>query len=138
MEEDNVDEKVKQLAETLKSKGLAASMYEATEKAKSILGVREVDVDDKKEEGEDRFSKRDYDVKREKVSLNELMQEVGVTEDQVKEQEMQKVDKIKEEVDDIKEDIQTIQKKSMLAGGGSGIGGSAIMIYLKDLIFGGN
>ena len=41
-------------------------------------------------------------------------------------------------LDDIKEDIQTIQKKSMLAGGGSGIGGSAIMIYLKDLIFGGN
>jgi len=40
-------------------------------------------------------------------------------------------------LDDMKDDIKTIQKKSMLAGGGSGVGSSAIMIYLKDLLFGG-
>ena len=41
-------------------------------------------------------------------------------------------------IDDMKEDIQTIQRKSMLAGGGSGIGSSAIMIFLKDFLFGGH
>ena len=41
-------------------------------------------------------------------------------------------------IDDMKDDIQTIQKKSMLAGGGSGLGGSAIMIALKEFFMGGN
>ena len=39
-------------------------------------------------------------------------------------------------IDDMKDDIQTIQKKSMLAGGGSGIGSSAIMMALKEFFMG--
>jgi len=105
------DEKVKKLAETLYNQGLAASMYDAIGKAKSILNVKLTKQDQKETQKTesvkpDRFSKQDYDVKKENVSLNELMQEVGVTPEQVEEQEKVKIDKIKEEIEEIKEEIK--------------------------------
>ncbi|MBI2208208.1 hypothetical protein HYU50_01830 [Candidatus Woesearchaeota archaeon] len=120
------DEKVKQLAETLKKQGLAASMYEAMEKAKSILNVKsQIDEDrqkrtedtpkaapqnayPKQEEDKDNEllvpdygATKDYDITRETASLNELMlnellKEVGVTPEQVEQQEKQKTGQIKE------------------------------------------
>ena len=39
-------------------------------------------------------------------------------------------------IDDMTKDIDSIQKKSMLSGGGSGIGSSASMILLKDFFRG--
>ena len=117
------DDKVKQLAETLYKQGLAASMYEAVEKAKSILDVKieknEVQQeteqntsksDDINKEDGDRFSKSDYDVQKEKVSLNELMGEVGVSQDQVETQENEKIDKIKEEINVVKKEIRRAEE----------------------------
>ena len=121
------DEKVKQLAETLKKQGLAASMYEAMEKAKSIIGVKSQRDEELKnttkeipkaamenayiwEQG-DKLPTSDYDITKETASLNELMldelmEEIGVTPEQVKEQEKQKIEKIMEEVNEIQEDLR--------------------------------
>ena len=103
------DEKVKQLAETLKNQGLAASMYEAIEKAKSILNVGPSESKETQQnapkEG-DRFSKQDYDVKNEEASVDELMEEVGVTQDEVQDQEKEKVSTIAAEIHNIKEEMK--------------------------------
>ena len=110
------DEKVKQLAETLKKQGLAASMFEAIEKAKSILNVSTEKNEGQQEtkqnipeneviqkEQSDKFSSPDYDVTKEKVSLNELMKEVGVEPEQV---EAQEKEKIEGEITQIKEEMK--------------------------------
>ena len=102
------DEKVKQLAETLKKQGLAVSMYEATEKAKSILNVKQGKTSEEKDP--QRFSKQGYDVKNEEVTVNELMEEVGVTQEQVQAQEKIKIDKVSEDISQIKEDITEAQE----------------------------
>ena len=131
------DERVKQLAETLKKQGLAASMYEAMEKAKSILNIKSQnnqkrettketpkpeenpDIDsehqyfpdtDEPLEEENKFSKPDYDIAKEIVSLNELMQEIGVTPEQVAEQEKQKIGHITEEVHEIREELREAEQ----------------------------
>ena len=105
------DEKVKQLAETLKKQGLAVSMYEAVEKAKSILNVNS---DIKHEENETQdipenkepMKNDDNVLKNEGPSLNELMKEVGVTPEQVQAQESKKIDHIEEDINDIREEIK--------------------------------
>ena len=82
------DERVKQLAETLRKHGLAASVYEATEKAKSILNVR-TQRSDASQENDRLFSGRemkneqilpkfDLDVGNENTTLNELLREINV------------------------------------------------------------
>ena len=129
------DEKVKQLAETLKKQGLAVSMYEAMEKAKSILNVKSqnntetwgntnrqqsgqkiiksqenvkwnMDNSMSQERQSDKLRNSDYDITKETASLNELMQEIGVTEEQIGEQEKQKIEQIKQEVNEIREDLR--------------------------------
>ncbi len=124
------DEKVKQLADTLKNQGLAASMFEAIEKAKSILNVKtpKSNEQQKKEDG-------NYDITKEDATLNELMQELGVTPEQIEAQEQEKVeeqaaskqaeiqeqetseiqqqekiDEVKEEIEDIKEEIKQAEE----------------------------
>ena len=131
------EERVKQLAETLKKQGLAASMYEAMEKAKSILNIKSQnnqkrettkeipkpeenpDIDSEQQEfpdtdepleEENKFSKPDYDVAKETASLNELMQEIGVTPEQVAEQEKQKIGHITEEVHEIREELREAEQ----------------------------
>ena len=105
MEED----KVKELAETLRKHGLAVSVYEAMEKAKSILSAGTSEVKEEKE-GTERFSEPDYEVTKEKSSLNQLMQEIGVDEQEVKEEEKERVGRIIGEIRQIREEI--IQSKS--------------------------
>jgi len=107
------EKKVKELAEKLKNQGLAVSMYEATEKAKSILGVEignSGQTEQKTTEQEDRFSKEDFDVKNEKGTVNDLMEEIGVTADQIKEQEKKTIDEITEVKEDIMEAVENPEK----------------------------
>ena len=105
MEED----KVKELAETLRKHGLAVSVYEAMEKAKSILSPGTSESKEEKEDTE-RFSEPDYEVTKEKASLNQLMQEIGVKEQEVKEEEKEGVGRIIGEIKQIREEIS--QSKS--------------------------
>ena len=124
------DEKVKQLAETLKKQGLAASMYEAMERAKSIMNVKsQIDADKherikgmpkavpqnapyQEQQNEDnKLPASDYDITKETASLNdlmlnELMKEIGVTPEQVEEQEKQKTWQAKGEADQTGEDLR--------------------------------
>ena len=100
MEED----KVKELAETLRKHGLAVSVYEAMEKAKSILSAGTNEVKEEKEDTE-RFSEPDYEVTKEKASLNQLMQEIGVDEQEVKEGEKERVARILLEIRQIRNEI---------------------------------
>ena len=105
MEED----KVKELAETLRKHGLAVSVYEAMEKAKSILSAGTSEFKEEKE-GAERFSEPDYEVTKEKSSLNQLMQEIGVDEQEVKGEEKERVARIIIEIRQIREEIS--QSKS--------------------------
>lgn len=124
------DEKVKQLAETLKKQGLAASMYEAMERAKSIMNVKsQIDADknerikdmpkavpqnahyQEQEYKDNKLPASDYDITKETASLNELMlndlmKEIGVTPEQVEEQEKQKTGQINREADETGEDLR--------------------------------
>jgi hypothetical protein len=87
------DEKVTQLAETLKNQGLAVSMYEAIEKAKSILSVKtdakhsqvgeKSIVQGKNQEILDRnydqrSQKLEYNLGDERATLNELIRGSGI------------------------------------------------------------
>jgi len=102
-----MDERVKQLAETLKKSGLAASMYEAIEKAKSILNIDLTKSFDLKEENPE---DPDYDIEKESAPLNELKKEVDVAPEQVETQKQEKIDDIKTEINDIKKDIAQAEK----------------------------
>jgi len=95
------DEKVKQLAETLKRNNLAASMSEAIEKAKSILNLGSV---------KSNIKPKDLDLDNENVSLNELMNEVDITPEQVKEEEKEQLDHVKAEISKAKEDLKEAEK----------------------------
>ncbi len=118
-------EKVQELAETLKKQGLAASMYEAMEKAKRIMdaeGKEEAQKESpvkeqqtgqqeqpqEKEEIKEKFDQPNYDVSREKVTVNELMSELGVNPEQVKETEKEKIG---EEVQALKKEIKEADKE---------------------------
>lgn len=113
------DEKVKQLAETLKKQGLAVSEYEAIEKAKSILNVKTQNNDTSQEEdipvgqemkNEQAMPNLDVGIKNKNVPLNELMKEVNVTPEQVEAQKQEKLDVIEAEVNDIKREIKQAEK----------------------------
>ena len=122
-------EKVKELAESLKKQGLAASMYEAMEKAKRIIGNEKIEkVEGQKErlkqeqqiteeEGKEReatpkdtekFEQPDYDISKEEVTLNELMKEIGVNPEEVKETENGRVE---EEAEILKKEVKEEKKE---------------------------
>ncbi len=90
------DQKVMQLANTLKSHGLAASMYEAIERARSILEIKPMKID-VQNEGNDA---------QDDATLNELMREVGVAPEQVEAQEKQMLESVKGGINNIKVDIE--------------------------------
>jgi len=114
MEED----KVKKLAETLKKQGLAVSMYEAVEKAKSILTVgveknqgqedkQDIPTQDSNKE-EDGISENEFKVQNEDSTLNELMQGAGVDTNQVESQEKREENPDAKESGEVKEDIKEV------------------------------
>jgi len=99
-----MDNQIRQLAETLKKTGMAASMSEAIEKAKSILNIKTT-----QEENQNTFQNIGVDVKQD-ATLNELMREVNVTPEQVEVQKQEKIEDIKKEVFVIKKDIREAEK----------------------------
>ena len=112
------DKKVQELAETLKKQGLAVSMYEAMEKAKRIMGNEEEaqtesqvkeqqEQTQEKEEVKEKVDQPDYDISKEKVTVNELLSELGVNPEQVKETEKEKIG---EEVETLKKEIGEVGK----------------------------
>jgi len=90
------DPKVMQLANTLKSRGLAVSMYDAIERARNILEIKPMKID-VQSEGNDLQND---------ATLNELMREVGVSPEQVEAQEKQMLESVKDEINNIKVDIE--------------------------------
>ena len=102
-----MEEQVQQLAETLKKNGLAASMSEAIQKAKSILNIDLTKSSDQKEENPE---SPDYNIKNEDATLNELMKEVNVTPEQVEEHKQERLDDVEAEILDIKKDIKQAEK----------------------------
>lgn len=94
------DPKVMQLANTLKSRGLAVSMYDAIERARNILEIRPMKIDVQSEGN---------DVQND-VTLNELMREVGVSPEQVEAQEKQRLESIKDELNNIRVDIEVAKR----------------------------
>ena len=148
-------EKVKELAETLKKQGLAASMYEAMEKAQRIIGdegeteKKEIQEESPKEEQnieqqkpqqekegffekikdkithkeEEKSEQPDYDISEKNATVNELMEELGVNPEEVKEIEKEKIEEdvgaLKQEIEDAGEEgkemkgekIEEIKKK---------------------------
>jgi chromosome segregation ATPase len=111
-----MDEKVKQLAETLKKNGLAASEYEAIDKAKSILNVKSQKTDTSQNQIEQPASELEnkpasnlgVDIKDDNKPLKELMKEANVPPEQVETQEQ--LDDVQEKIEDIKEDIKEAEK----------------------------
>ena len=101
------DPRVQQLANTLKNQGLAASMYEAIEKAKSILNVP---TGPTQEESQQDSENQGYDITKESATLNELMEEIGVTPEQIEAQKQEKLNEIDNEIFEIKKDIQEAEK----------------------------
>jgi len=108
------DNQIKQLAETLQKTGIAASMYEAIEKAKSILNVKIQIPENSKENTQVEQPKQeimpniDAEIK-EDTTLNELMKEVNVSPEEVKEQEQEKIENMQDEVNGIREDINQVK-----------------------------
>ena len=102
------DEKVRQLAETLKKNNLAASMSEAIEKAKSILSIDTI----KKPPIEygSNPENPDLDEKDEDISLNELMKEINVEPEQVEEQEKKQLEHIRADIFKIRGGIKHAEK----------------------------
>ena len=96
------DQRVKELAETLKRNNLAASMSEAIEKARSILNVDTL----KSDTPQNKVENPDLDVKDEDLSLNELMGEVNVTSEQVEEQERKQLEHIRAEINKMRGGIK--------------------------------
>jgi len=111
-----MDNQIKQLAETLKKTGIAASMYEAIEKAKSILKVNIQKPENSEEntldvqQNQESMPNIDAEIK-EDTTLNELMREVNVSPEEVKAQEQEKIENIQEEVNDIREDINQVENE---------------------------
>jgi chromosome segregation ATPase len=103
------DEKVKQLAETLRKNGLASSEYEAIEKAKSILNVS-TRKSDTSESSQNNSESPIDNMKNQNIPLNELMKEVNVTPEQVEAQQQEKLDDVETEVSELKKDIKEAEK----------------------------
>ena len=112
-----MDNQIKQLAETLQKTGIAASMYEAIEKAKSILKVNIQKPENSEEntqniqQNQETMPNIDAEIK-EDTTLNELMKEVNVSPEEVKEQEQKKIEGVQEEVNVIKETQDPQQNKT--------------------------
>lgn len=126
------DERVKQLAETLRKQGLAASVYEATEKAKSILNVRTQKSYSSEEQrqtypdqpfpqqpfsddGQGMANKQimpdlDLDIKSGNVTLNELLREVNVLPEEVEALEQERLDDAQEKINDAKESLKAAEE----------------------------
>ncbi|MCK5140410.1 MAG: hypothetical protein KAQ85_11255, partial [Thermodesulfovibrionia bacterium] len=117
------EQKITQLANTLFSKGLAASLWDAKNKAGDILGLSknnevpvsfDKDVDEHLEEGTG-----------EKGSLNNLMENAGVDMDELKKAEDDKIDEIKEDfqktIDESKEGrtFDNIEQSTIVEEGSS-------------------
>ncbi|MCH8067579.1 MAG: hypothetical protein IIC69_03270 [Nanoarchaeota archaeon] len=102
-----MEERVQQLAETLKKSGLAASMSEAIQKAKSILNIDLTKSSGQKEENP---GSPDYNIKNEDATLNELMKEVNVTPEQVEAHKQERLDDAEAEIFNIKKDIKQAEK----------------------------
>ena len=96
------DERVRELAETLKRNNLAASMSEAIEKARSILNVDTA----KSDTPQNKVENPDLDLKDENHSLNELMGEVNVTSEQVEKQEQKQLEHIRTEINRMRGSIK--------------------------------
>jgi len=110
-----MDEQLKQLAETLKKIGIAASISEAIEKAKSIMNIKPQKTDsfpinkEVNQNQETPFNANiDANIKDENSTLNELMNQVNVTPEQVEAQRQEKIEDIKEEISEIKRDISQV------------------------------
>lgn len=108
-----MDEQLKQLAETLKKIGMAASMSESIEKAKSIMNIKpqktdSFQVNKETQQGQEIAASAniDADVKNEDETLSELMRQVNVAPEQVEAQRQEKIEDIKEEISEIKKDIR--------------------------------
>ena len=112
-----MDNQIKQLAETLQKTGVAASMYEAIEKAKSILNVK-IQKPENSEENTQNIQKNQESMPnigaeiKEDITLNELMKEVNVSPEEVKDQERKKIGGIQEEVNLIKETEDSQESKT--------------------------
>ena len=93
---------VKQLAETLMKAGVAVSMYEAVEKAKSILSVKtqESNILEGSEDAQENHQTRpnvDAEIKKEDATLNELMKEANVALEEPQENKAERKDEFEEE-----------------------------------------
>ncbi|MCH8003817.1 MAG: hypothetical protein IH934_04240 [Nanoarchaeota archaeon] len=112
-----MDNQIKQLAETLQKTGIAASMYEAIEKAKSILKVN-IQKPENSEENTQNIQQNQEIMPnigaeiKEDTTLNELMREVNVSPEEVKKQEQEKIEDIQEEVNGIKETEESQESKN--------------------------
>ena len=110
-------DQVRQLAETLMKTGMASSMYDATEKAKSILNIKSQKPyasdqiqQNKPMEKQQPMPNIGVDIKDENTTLNDLMRELGIDPEQVaeqeKEQKQEKLDNAEERIAEIKEEIK--------------------------------
>lgn len=128
------DEKVKQLANTLRKNGLAASEYEAIEKAKSILNVsiQKSGVSEEKDDSssnqspisavegmeneqmlpdlERELPNQDVDLEDESVTLNELMEELNISPEEVEAQEQARLNDIQGKIDAAREDLEQAEE----------------------------
>ena len=104
-----MNDQLKQLAETLIKTGLAASMYEAIEKAKCIMNIKPQKTYTFQEyseapQNQETVASADIgaDIKNENITLNESMRQVNVTPELVEEQKQEKMEGIKEEISERK------------------------------------
>ena len=96
------ENQVKQLAETLMKVGVAVSMYEAVEKAKSILSVKTqgsniLEGSEDAQENQQTRPNVDAEIKKEDATLNELMKEANVAVEEPQENKAERKDEVEEE-----------------------------------------
>jgi hypothetical protein len=114
-----VDDQLQKLAQTLKNTGMAASMYEAIEKAKSILNVKSQKTEHTQENQQKArvaipVPSVGVDIRNESATLNQLMKEAGVNPDQLEDQEnvqkQEKLDDVQEKIEEIKEEVEEAEQ----------------------------
>ena len=96
------DNPVKKLAETLMKAGVAVSMYEAVEKAKSILSVKTqesnvLEGSEDVQENQQTMPNIDDEITKEDATLNELMKEANVAVGEPQENKAERKDEFEEE-----------------------------------------
>ncbi len=111
------NDQVRQLAETLLKTRMASSMYDAMEKAKSILNVKSQKPYDSGQAQQNKPMEKQQpvpnigvDIKDENATLNELMREIGIdpekVEEQEKEQKQGRLDDAEKRIGGIKEEMK--------------------------------